>query len=80
MDDKTRPYKVCVVREYTQRNATDILPWSARNPGVKSLEYLWIISGLRIWTSLLTRLKYLQNLHRDYKNNATLFPKFKSED
>ena len=48
MDDNARPHRARIVVDFLNNDAVDTLPWSAKSPGLNSIEHVWDLLGRKV--------------------------------
>jgi transposase len=48
MDANVRPHMACIVQNYLQQEAIELLPWPAMSPGMNPVEHLWNYLGRKV--------------------------------
>jgi transposase len=47
MDANVRPHRACIVQNYLQQEAIELLPWPDMSPGMNPVEHLWNYLGTK---------------------------------
>jgi hypothetical protein len=47
MDANVRSHRACIVQNYLQQEAIELLPWPAMSPGMNPVEHLWNYLGTK---------------------------------
>jgi transposase len=60
MDVNVRPHRACIVQNYLQQEAIELLPWPAMSPGMNPVEHLWNYLGRKV-NERTPKCKYFRN-------------------
>ena len=48
MNDNGRPHRTCIVKDYLQQEAIELLPWPAMSLDMNPIEHLWDYLGRKV--------------------------------